>query len=170
MLFAIKVHFFASTIKHSSVRICMWKPIASKTKRSFFRRMRGRNVSSTHPAGETTIVDTLLFLVACANYSAIGRKTEKRESALTSQSGFCGIPPRYPLEIKVKDNRERKIFDFLSKVSNPPPADNQTKNSRLFKILFLSLRRDTAVYTTTVTWPTRSMYVRPVLDREESVA
>lgn len=98
----------------------MWKPIASKTKRSFFRRMRGRNVSSTHPAGETTIVDTLLFLVACANYSAIGRKTEKRESALTSQSGFCGIPPRYPLEIKVKDNRERRIFDFLSKVSNPP--------------------------------------------------
>lgn len=115
-----RAHFFASTIKHSSVRICMWKPIASKTKRSFFRRMRGRNVSSTHPAGETTIVDTLLFLVACANYSAIGRKTEKRESALTSQSGFCGIPPRYPLEIKVKDNRERRIFDFLSKVSNPP--------------------------------------------------
>lgn len=45
----------------------------SKTKRSFFRRMRGRNVSSTHPAGETTIVDTLLFLVACANYPAVGR-------------------------------------------------------------------------------------------------
>lgn len=65
-------------------------------RRITYRRRRGassggcaaENVSSTHPAGETTIVDTLLFLVACANYSAVGRKTEKRSSAPTSQSGI----------------------------------------------------------------------------------
>lgn len=112
----------------------------SKTKRSFFRRMRGRNVSSTHPAGETTIVDTLLFLVVCANYSAVGRKTEKRESALTSQSGFCGIPPRYPLEIEVKDNRERKLFDFLSKAFHSPCRLN--KESVPFYDFFPLLRKD----------------------------
>lgn len=50
---------------------------SSKTKRGFFRRMRGRNVSSMHPAGETTIVDTLLFLVACASYSAVGETQER---------------------------------------------------------------------------------------------
>lgn len=104
-----------STIEHSS----MEANGLSKTKRSLFRRMRNRNVSSTHPAGETTIVNTLLFLVACANYSAVGRKMEKRDSALTSQLGFCGIS-RYPLEMKVKDNCERRIFDFLSKAFTFP--------------------------------------------------
>lgn len=113
----------------------MWKRMGlSKTKRSFFRRMRRRNVSSTHPAGETTIVDTLLFLVACANYSAVGRKMEKRESALTSQSGFCGIPTKISSRDKGQGQSRKKILWFVFFKSAHPPCrlNKEVSFSRFF--------------------------------------
>lgn len=63
-----------TTIKFSSVRMFI-----EDEEELLPADARQKRVVSASAAGETTIVDTLLFLVAWANYSTVGRKTEKRE-------------------------------------------------------------------------------------------